>query len=324
MLKKHLWIALLFFAAALQAQTTFPRFVLAEHFTNSRCPVCASRNPAMYLLINQYAAQVHHIAYHPSVPYSTCIFYQANTAENTARTTYYGVDGTPRIVLNGALVPQGGTLLPSATLAATLNQTYPVTVEVSETASTVFVSVRSLVPLIEGNYRLFVAFVEKTVNYNAPNGETQHHDVFRDMLTDIAGKSIILAPGVTHHEFAKTTNSAWNADEMYAVAWVQNMVNKEVLNSGTRFDPVVSGVEETAVQPIRLSPNPAAELLRAELADDVPQAVEIIHLNGMKQEAPHRLTQQSVECDIAALPAGMYFLSIRGEKGIYSGKFIKE
>ncbi|MCB9295389.1 MAG: hypothetical protein H6559_20035 [Lewinellaceae bacterium] len=66
------------------------------------------RQSGFYNTIAGYEADVHHIAYHPSVPYSSCIFYQANTEENSARASYYSIFSTPRVFFNGT----SGTSVP--------------------------------------------------------------------------------------------------------------------------------------------------------------------------------------------------------------------
>ena len=89
---------------ALSAQTSVKKYVLLEHFTNSKCSVCASKNPAFFTLIDQYPNDVHHVSIHPSTPYSTCVFYQSNTTENEARADFYNIPGTPRVAVNGTLL----------------------------------------------------------------------------------------------------------------------------------------------------------------------------------------------------------------------------
>tara|TARA_B110000285_G_C15096412_1_gene602244 strand:+ start:1583 stop:1825 length:243 start_codon:yes stop_codon:yes gene_type:complete len=73
--------------------------VLVEHFTYTRCSVCASRNTGFITNLNAQSDVVH-ISYHPSSPYSNCQFNQYNLQENDDRTKYYGVFGsTPRLVI---------------------------------------------------------------------------------------------------------------------------------------------------------------------------------------------------------------------------------
>ncbi len=324
---QKLSISLLFslFTTALMAQLVAPRYAFVEHVTNSRCSVCGSRNPAMYTLLEQNATQVHHLAYHPSFPYSNCIFYQANTTENNARAAFYGVNSTPRVILNGTLVPSATQLLPAATLNAQLNQTSPIYVQVTETATTATVTVHTIGDKPSGTYELYVAYAEKTVNYNAPNGENVHHDVFRDMLSNIDGDAIELANtgGNVSFTFNKTTNNNWNANELYALAWIQNTQTKEIANSGTKFDPAVSGVSDIAAERIAFSPNPTMGLVMANIPNDVAQDVQVMALNGAVVAAQWSANGSRIELDIENLQAGIYFVTIRGEKQTFTGKLVK-
>jgi hypothetical protein len=193
---KKIALSLVFSCTAilLTAQALPKKYVLLEHFTNSRCSICASRNPAFYTLIDQYPNDVHHLSIHPSVPYSNCLIYVANPTQNNARTAVYGVNGTPRVALNGTLVPVASQLLPTATLQAALGQESPIALEVQEAGAaptkTAAVTVRVYGNVPAGNYKLFAAVAESTVNYASPNGEAKHHDVFRAMLTNIDGDNI--------------------------------------------------------------------------------------------------------------------------------------
>lgn len=325
-MQKHALTILAFFVSwAVSAQLVAPRYVLVEHVTNSRCSVCASRNPAMYTLLSQHASQIHHLSYHPSFPYSTCIFYQENTVENNARANYYGVFGTPTVILNGEKVGPAGQLLPVAVLNPELNQTSPVYVQVTETATNVTVTVHTVGAKPEGTFALYVAFAEEVVNYNAPNGENVHHDVFRDMLSGIDGDAITLAEtgGSVSFNFAKTSDSDWNTAQLYATAWVQNTTTKEVLNSGTKFDPLVSSVDDIAAEKVSFSPNPATDQIIASITNDTPQSVEVFALNGALVTADWNISGQQAIIDVKNLEAGIYFVQIRGEKQTFTGKFAK-
>lgn len=78
--------------------------VIVEHFTNSRCGVCASKNPSLFTNLTSHP-DILHISYHPSSPYSSCVFSQSNPAENDSRTNFYGIfGGTPRIVIQGDVI----------------------------------------------------------------------------------------------------------------------------------------------------------------------------------------------------------------------------
>lgn len=312
-----------------EVQSQAKKYVLLEHFTNSRCSVCASRNPAFYTLINGYPQDVHHIAYHPPFPYSNCVFYQANTTENSARTDFYGVQGTPKVALNGTLVNGGSQLLPAATLNAALPLTSPIQMQVTETSgsnrtATVQIYTHGTVP--EGSYKLYLAVVEKTINYTSPNGEAVHHDVFRTMLPAIDGTPVTLAQpgGNISLSFNYSIASGWNAGEVYVVAFVQNTSTKEVLNSGTRFDSFVLSTGEPRFQTASVQPNPVAETAVAYIGDDRAESLEVFAINGQRTSVSFENQQVGgVSFSMAGLPRGIYVLKVTGEKGVYTAKVVK-
>lgn len=318
-------------ASLLSAQGTAKKYLLIEHFTNSNCSVCASRNPAFYSLIGQaqYASDVHHISVHPMFPYASCVFYQANTVENAAWTALYPVQGTPSIVLNGALQSPSNPILTAAKLQTFLGQTSPLSLQVTEAgpnnARTVNVKASAVGQIPSGNYKIFVAIAEKAVNQLTPNGESVHHDVFRKMLTAVAGDAFT-APGfgeTAEFNYTFSIPNNWKADEVYVLAFVKEIDTKQVLNSGTRFDPALSGTGEAPVTSIRISPNPAAEVARVELSEDVAQSVEVFDSNGRRVSVSFENQDRVIVIRTANLASGVYFVKIAGEKGNYTGKFVK-
>src|SRR4051812_23780642 len=81
-----------------------PKKIVVEHFTNTNCSICASKNPGFYANLSSQP-NIQHIAVHPSSPYPACMLSQHNVTENDARTNYYGVYGsTPRFIINGELI----------------------------------------------------------------------------------------------------------------------------------------------------------------------------------------------------------------------------
>ena len=332
---KKFCLLLPFFLAltALTAQTSAKKYVLLEHISNSRCSICKSKNPAFYSLIGQvqYADDVHHLTYHPSVPYNNCVFYLANPVENNARVAVYGIQGTPRVALNGTLIPATGALLPEATLQAKLNQTSPVYLQVTETGVNnerlATISIRTVGNAPVEGYKLYVALVEKTINLTTPNGESVHHDVFRKMLPDVNG--VAFTPAALGQSmsfsFNYTINAAWNANEMYVVAFLQNPTTKDVLNSGTKFDAVVSATGE-AIRPeaLRVIPNPVNNQAFAQIGDDQAEQVEVFGSNGQRTVLAFSSEQNTVSFPTTALAPGLYFLKITGKKGVYTGKMVKE
>jgi hypothetical protein len=326
-------IALLLAAASLGGQTPAKRYVFIEHFTNTKCSICASRNPAFYNLINQaqYTDDIHHVSIHPSVPYNTCAFYLANPTENNAWAATYGIQGTPRIAINGSLQPGATQLLTAANLQNYLPLTSPLAVEVSEdgpaSERSVSIQVKTVAPLpAGGNYKLYVALVEKTVAAPPPpnNGEQVHYDVFRKMLVN----GVSITPAGTGQSlpfyYEYIVNANWDDDQVYALAFVRNTDTGEVLNSGTRFDATTSSSGAPAPQSVRIAPNPVTQKAFVALEDDQAQSVEIFASSGQRVSLSFDNQGNTLQISTATLARGIYFLKIMGEKGVYTGKFVKE
>ena len=319
-------------ASQLSAQGSAKKYLLLEHFTNSNCSTCASRNPGLFNLIDQlqYADDVHHISIHPAIPYPQCVFYQANTTENTAWSSLYTIQGTPIIALNGAKQNPSNPLLTEAKLLTFLGQTSPLHVKVTESgpnnARTVNVTTKALGDIPAGNYKIFVAIAEKTVNQLTPNGEAVHHNVFRKMLTAVSGDNFT-APalgGTAEFNYQYSIPNGWNANEVYVLAFVKEVDTKQVLNSGTRFDPVLSGATDLTLTNVRISPNPTSDIARVELAGDVAQTVELFAANGQRVSVNFENQSNGVSIPTTLLAPGIYFVKIVGEKAGYVGKFVKE
>lgn len=320
---------------ALFGQSLPKKYVFLEHFTNSPCPICASKNPAFYSLIHQYPDDVRHLAVYTPVPYSSCKIYQANPTDNGARTNYYGINGSPRVALNGTLVPVGTPMLPAATLQSALGQTSPIAIRVQEGGSypnkiaNITITTYGNVPA--GNYKLYAAVAESTVDYNAPNGETKHYDVFRAMLPNASGADITLpAPGSSAtytYSYTYTAPNGWasNYDSLYVLAFVQNATTKEVLNAGTRFDPVFTGTgEAVAPQSITIQPNPVAETAWVSLPGQQAERVEVFSIGGNLVRTAYDTQNEQVQIPVESLTPGIYVVKITTGEGIYVGKMVKE
>ena len=320
----------LFATLLANAQSPVKRYVTIEHFTNSRCSICASKNPAFYNTIDDYPNDIHHISIHPSVPYNTCVFYLANTAENNALTAIYGISGTPRVALNGVLAAPSSQLLPLATLQAQLNQTSPLLVQVNETTGnsrTATIRLRTQAAIPGGTYKLYAAIVEKTINQVTPNGEGVHHDVFRKMLTPMNG--VDYTPAALGQEVTFSYNydiaNNWNASEIYVLAYVRNTATGETLNSGTRFDPIILSAAEAKPSSIQLTPNPTNGVAFANIGDDVAQCIEVFDSAGRRVTAGfEHANSGQVAIQLDGLARGFYIVLIRGEKARYVAKVVKE
>ncbi len=235
MMKKLFSIVIILFAG-LQVWSQQTQTVIVEHFTNTRCSICAARNPAFYDLLDDYP-EVLHIAYHPSSPYSTCIFSQHNPVENDARTNYYGIyGGTPRVVVQGEIIQPQNPLLMASQIEEKLGQSANYSVSVEQIQSNdqeaeVAIVIRKT-GSSETELSLYAVIAEKEIDYNSPNGETVHHDVFRKVLIDVPVSLLNIGDSLILNESYSIDNE-WIANQMYVAVMLQDVSSKSILQSAS-------------------------------------------------------------------------------------------
>ncbi|MCB2207611.1 MAG: T9SS type A sorting domain-containing protein [Bacteroidetes bacterium] len=324
---KKIFIVLTILFAATQLWAQVNQTVIIEHFTNSRCSVCAARNPAFYSLINDYP-EVLHIAYHPSSPYSTCIFSQHNPAENDARTNYYGIyGGTPRVVVQGKVVAPQNPLLMASQIEEKLGQAAHFSVLVEQIQNNdqeaeVNVMIKKISES-EAALNLYAVIAEKEINYNAPNGETMQHDVFRKVLFDIpvtltnVGDSVVM-------NGSYSIDNEWVANQMFVAVMLQDESSKAVLQSAASellSNPQSISDQQITVRNDLFIPNPAIHFIR--LNNEFEK--QIVHVEIYDLRGQILLAESDVEkIDISSLNTGLYVIIARDAEGFsYSSKLLK-
>lgn len=314
--------------AALTAQPFFAQVtkkVVLEHFTNSLCSACASRNPGLYNNINNQT-NVIHLAIHPSAPYSGCLINQHNTPENNGRTNYYGIFGsTPRIVINGVVISSSTNYSSNSIFNNYVNQTSPASIKISQTKygndsirSTITIKTEAQHAL--GNLKLFVALVEDTLFYSSPNGEDEHYDVFRKSLTGTSGTTIILPSTVGDSivfSASSLVNTAWDFARIYTLAVLQEDVNKSVVQaeavSASSNNVVASLNNYIEAFDINVFPNPANEQIHVKLNNSLKSSVRLYDLNGKLFFTGS--FQNQIDINLLDLSTGQYLLVIENDLG---------
>lgn len=284
--------AFFLFTQLVQAQPV-PRRVVVEHFTNSRCSICALRNPGFYNLIdNYYDDGLIHIAYHPSAPYVDCIFHQHNPTENDARTQFYGVYGsTPRVVVQGRVIAPANPILQPTAIDSIINSSSAVDVRVSlqmQGVDSVRITTRvyTVAPTVQINATLFAAITEDTIFYNAPNGEQRHYDVFRKGIFPGNGLSVVLPTLGDSLTFEQTVaiEPAWVLSRLNAVAFLQRPNDKLILNAdkATEFTVAPNGIAHVPAPAMwQVYPNPSEDGLF--YFKNAPVEAHLMLINGLGQ-----------------------------------------
>lgn len=330
---KTLFSIVVFMALSAMVYAQIPQKVIVEHFTNTRCSICASssKNPAFYDNLANHPG-VLHISYHPSSPYSNCFFNLHNPSENDDRTKYYGTFGsTPDLIVQGKLNPLSTPFGSPDVFSPYLNQTAAFTIEIlqTKTLDEKIEATVNLTTVIEHNYtggQFLIALAEKVVNYDAPNGEDVHYDVFRKALTDIEGDAIDL-PAVGESvtfSYAIDKDEAWDFSQMFVYAILNDPESKEVLQSEAAdpSDNVTSTDESALFLNATIYPNPVQDILQINLDQGVRAEMEILNAAGSVLEQVSFETTAIVSVNDFA--PGIYFLKIESEKGRLFHKVIVE
>lgn len=336
-------LSILFFLLAMP--TTFAQVVqttIVEHFTNTRCGACANRNPGFYENLEAHP-DILHIAYHPSAPYSACLLSQHNPSENDGRATYYNVfGGTPRLVVQGGAVP-GGTSYASADIFAPYTeQTTEVSMSIVQTKTEDQIIEATITITTEAahNYtdvRLLVGVAEKLVNYAAPNGEPEHHDVFRKAMTDISGDAVTL-PAVgdsISFTYSIANNAEWDFSQMFTYTILNDDTNKEIIQSYaalpsdnsldniTPADSTVSSIDVIDISNnLDVYPNPVDDLLNIDLESGENSTAQVFDVSG--KLLLEKVFDFQTQIDFSDFVEGMYFLAIENEEGKAVKKLLVE
>ncbi len=233
----YTFIILLAVSISLNAQT---RKVLFEEGTNASCGPCAASNPILIAWLQNHQSQAISIMYHASWP-GVDPMYQANPTQSSERITYNNITAVPTCNVDGLIYdiwPFSSTAFDNA-YNTRLAVTPPVSITVADQRiagdsikSQITLVVNSTLPA--GTYKFRVFAVEKLIVYSTPpgtNGEMVFHTVFRRAYPNTTGVDCPTTAGTYNYIYTYKREAAWQDTSIVTVAFVQNDVNKEVLNS---------------------------------------------------------------------------------------------
>ncbi len=307
-----------------------PKKVVVEHFTNTRCGICANRNPAFFNNLDNQSGALH-VAVHPSSPYSSCLFNQHNPSENDDRTSYYGIYGsTPRLVIQGEVVPASANYGNASIFNPHLNEESDFSLHIKPFITSngdslyteVYIVRESASNISEAS--LFLAAVEALVQYNAPNGEDEHHNVFRESYLDVTGQSVTLPTDVGDSVMVSgwvSISEDWESDEMYAMAILQDD-NKSVLQAESSEGITLGTIESSGdglgygdfeLNALKLFPNPTSDRLIIE-SDVALQQIEVFDLLGQRVMT-ETANASFVQLEMHDLSSGKYLVRMIDEEG---------
>ena len=299
------------------------RYPLLELFTNTPCPICGNQDPGFFSRLSGYEGQYHLVSFYPGIPYSSCIFYQANTTDNTTRRNFYQIFGAPDVGINGIDFKSPNSVSTSV-LDDITGGTSWLSVQVTETSGVERDVTITLEDHGGGDLEtglLFAVIVEREIMYDAPNGIMLHHNVFREFLTSVDGDEVDLSSGTVVNDYTYNVDIEWQLEEAYVVAWLMNPDTKEVINSGTKYDEVVASTKvATEALPLEIFPNPASNIINVTTAGNSNGVLRVFDATGRLMHRRGNLTGEQLAIDVADWSTGMYIVEILSGDTLSRGK----
>ncbi len=259
-------VALIMLIGMLSLNAASKRMVLIEEATNASCGPCASQNPDFKSWIYDNKDDVIPLIYHAAWPGSD-VMYSANPDQNTERISdYYGVSGVPSVRVNGQMTAEsngyyagapGNTEELSNEISQYSGDMSPLTIDVTHSidgnTGTIEVEIHS--DDVINNKKLHVAAVEAYHYYDdaGSNGEKEFYYIMRKMLQeDAKGEAFSINAGQTkNYSYDYQLDSEWYPQVMYAVAFVQDDSNKEVMQAGSSPIIDVNDIQTVEAEPAK-------------------------------------------------------------------------
>jgi len=167
------------------------------------------------------------------------------------------------------------------------------------------------------------------LEFNAPNGENEHHNVFRKTLNTapqgesidipaVAGDSITLS-------YTVAADAAWNYEQMYVMAILNDASTKAVIQA-TASDPAdnetITSTREINTIAAQVFPNPVKDQVQLKLAVGELATATLYSTQGALVTRAQFDTETTL--NVADLATGVYYLHIETATGIAIKKMVKK
>ncbi|MBE0570678.1 MAG: PEGA domain-containing protein [Ignavibacteriaceae bacterium] len=224
--------------------------VLLEDFANVSCNPCVISNKIIETLANETYGRNKLVAvkFPTNFPAPNDPFYLAAKSICDARISYYSVFFAPTTVIDGILKPisTDSNSVKSAVDQRLLKE-LKFRMDVSDNVigtdyfTTITIKVINGAGLDFSNIVLHTVITETDIEFSTPpgsNGETIFHDVTRTMLPSSAGESLSNISLTDEVVFQRQTNinPGWVVSKLNTVAFIQNVVTKEIYQAGSTFE----------------------------------------------------------------------------------------
>lgn len=271
------------------------------------------------------------VRYHVWWPGAGDPYYVFNTAENRARTNYYGVGGVPTLKIDGFIDGGGngqywGRIVNRHHMDSPLVITLGGTYDDSSRAGTLNVRIIAIDDADWNSLYVRIALTESRLYWHAPNGANYHHQTMRDMIPTAVGQSLNISYGdtvdITQNFMCPTQVNYENAE---LVVWVQNDQYREIYQAAHIWlsDMEAVGIEDSPEVPrafdlVQNYPNPFNAGTTIEFALTKPGVVELgiydivgrkvaTLVDGTMPAGAHQIVWDGIDDSGNPVSSGVYF-----------------
>ncbi|MFI5144093.1 MAG: T9SS type A sorting domain-containing protein [Ignavibacteria bacterium] len=218
------------------------RKVLFEGFTNCCCGPCATYGPILDAFVASHPSTIVCLKYHTHGPGPDPMFWCDSVAIRYRYTQYYSILYVPTCKIDGVI--QQDSPYSTESFTNYFNQrmavSTPLNVFVNDVRvagdsikATVILNLSSDLPA--GDYKLRVMAIERLIHYTSPpgtNGESDFAYCYRKSFPDVNGVAAPTTAGTYTYTYTYKRLPEWVDTSVITVAFVQNDVNTEIINSG--------------------------------------------------------------------------------------------
>jgi hypothetical protein len=316
------------------------RKVLIEQFTNTGDFAAGLNCDRLNTIVNDqfFSQDVVDIQYHTNFP-AADVMNDANPADPSARSLYYGVNTVPRTVMDGIKYNNnfGNTVADVAAMKRRIvnrmleDTPFDIKVTAELTGNVLDANAEVTALTTMSNVSVYLVVIEDTVNI----GPVTHESVLRRMLPNAAGRNFPNSWGAFVKEdvsYSWTIEDIDDTSQIEVVAFVQDNVTKEVYQVATSDTTAGISVVGVSDQPLKGSllsfivfPNPANDHLNILFNNPLSEEtnLEVYNAVGTLIHAGTIAENESkISLSTHELADGMYLMKITNASGTSFRKFV--
>ncbi|MDA0972144.1 MAG: T9SS type A sorting domain-containing protein [Bacteroidetes bacterium] len=274
-MKKLFTFSLSLFLLGSVASAQSNTMVMVEEGTQASCGPCASQNPGFDALLAANDDKVVVLKYQTWWP-GFDQMYLDNEAEVIARVNYYGFNGVPTGLVNGATIANdcgfyagAPACLSQAEIDAAHAVISPLTMDISaEVVNGILLVTGSITADadLSGTLRLLIALTEQEIQYadvpGGTNGETEYYHVMKKFVGGTAGITLANFTSGDVYTINESLSLAdvtiYDFDELEVVGWVQNNANKVIYQAAKDQDIEITSEYNNSAAAVQVNGLPSS------------------------------------------------------------------